>query len=258
MADIAVERPNGGNTFRPGLTERIQWLSHGSVSGRVNLEYSVNGGNTWSPIAMNVADTGSYDWQVPGLSTAQALVRVTDAAMPEVRDDSDAPFIITLAPTYVAVPFGSYWRFDDRNVDPGPEWTSASFDDSAWREGAGQLGYGDGDEHTVLQRTPSAQPSVYFRKKVVLTGAPSAARLRVVLDDGFALWVNGRMVASQNVASTAHSANATADVENLAFQADIDASAFVAGENTLAVMVKQRGPASSDISFDLELILTGP
>jgi len=258
VAEITVERPNGGETFRPGTTERLQWLSHGSVSGRVNLEYSADRGSTWRPIAANVADTGSYDWTVPDLSTSQALVRVTDSGMPEVQDESNAPFTIVRTSTYVAVPFGSYWRFDDRNVDPGPAWTSASFSDSAWREGPGQLGYGDGDEHTVLQRTPSAQPSVYFRRKVVLTGAPSAARLRVVLDDGFALWVNGRMVASRNVESTAHSAYATASVDNLAFQADFDASAFVSGENTLAVMIKQRGPDSSDISFDLELTLTGP
>jgi galactose oxidase len=255
-AAIVVERPNGGESFRPGSTERILWLSHGEVSGRVNLELSSDRGSTWTAIATNLADTGAYDWRVPDVSTAQARVRVSDAEMPETQDVSDAPFIISRASTYIAVPFGSFWRFDDRNIDPGPSWTSASFNDSAWREGPGQLGYGDGDEHTVLVRPATAQPSIYFRKKVALTSAPSAARLRVRFDDGFAVWVNGRLVASRNVGSTAHSAYATSSAENALVQVDLDASAFVSGENTLAVMIKQRGPDSSDVSFDLELTLT--
>jgi galactose oxidase len=257
-AAIVVERPNGGETFRPGSTERILWLSHGEVSGRVNLEFSPDRGSTWRPIATNLADTGSYDWLVPDVSTAQALVRASDAEMPETQDVSDAPFALSRSSTYIPVAFGSFWRFDDRNIDPGPSWTSAAFNDSAWREGPGQLGYGDGDEHTVLVRPATAQPSIYFRKKVSLTGAPSAARLRILFDDGFAVWVNGRLIASRNVGSTAHSAYATSSGENTLVQVDLDASAFTAGENTLAVMIKQRAPDSSDISFDLELTLTGP
>jgi hypothetical protein len=70
--------------------------------------------------------------------------------------------------------------------------------------------------------------------------------------------VNGRLVASRNVGSTAHSAYATGSAENALVQVELDASAFVAGENTLAVMIKQRAPDSSDVSFDLELTLTDP
>jgi galactose oxidase len=70
--------------------------------------------------------------------------------------------------------------------------------------------------------------------------------------------VNGRRVASRNVGNIAHTAFATADGENTQFEVDLDAAAFVAGENTLAVMVKQRGPTSSDVSFDLELRVTTP
>jgi hypothetical protein len=185
-------------------------------------------------------------------------VRISDPAMHEVTDTSEAPFTLSTSATYVAVAFREVWSFDDRNVDPGPSWTGASFDDSAWRYGGGQLGYGDADENTVLNPTSPAQPSVYFRKKVSLPGGASAAHLKVLFDDGFALWVNGRLVASRNVGGTTHAAYATGSAENASFEADIDASAFVAGENTLAVMVKQGGPTSSDVSFDLELRVTRP
>jgi hypothetical protein len=258
QAALMLERPTGGESFHVGAAERIRWLSHGHTSGRVDLEYSTNGGKTWRSIARGVPDTENYDWRIPAEDSAQALVRVIDSEMTEVVDMSKAPFTLSTAATYVAVPFGDDWSFDDRNVDPGPAWTSASFDDSAWRYGTGQFGYGDEDEHTVLRRTSPAQPSVYFRKSVSLTGKPSAARLRVLADDGFALWVNGRLVTSRNVGSTAHAALSTGSAENTLFEADLDASAFVAGENTLAVMVKQRAPESSDVSFDLELSITGP
>jgi len=256
---IMVERPNGGETFRPGATERIQWMSHGDTSGMVNLEYSPDNGSSWSPIATNVADTGLYDWLVPGVSTAQGLVRVSDSHMLEVRDVSDGRFTISRASTYVAVPFGSFWRFDDSNVDPGPAWTSASFNDATWREGPGELGYGDGDEHTVLRKSSPSQPSVYFRKKLSVEGAVQAASLRVRFDDGFVVWVNGTQVLSRNVLSAAHSAYATRNSgDNATVEATIPASAFVSGVNTLAVMVKQVDGTSTDVSFDLELTLTGP
>jgi galactose oxidase len=258
-AAIMVERPNGGETFRPGATERIQWISHGPMSGTVNLEYSPDNGNSWSPIATNVADTGSYDWLVPSVSSSQGLVRISDSEMSEVRDVSDAPFTISRASTYSAVPFGSFWRFDDSNVDLGSAWTSASFNDSTWREGPGQLGYGDGDEHTVLRKSSPSQPSVYFRKKISVEGPVQAASLKMLFDDGFAVWVNGVLVLSGNVSSTAHTAYANRNSgDNARVEASIPSSAFVSGVNTIAVMVKQVDGGSSDLSFDLELTLTGP
>jgi hypothetical protein len=258
-AAIMVERPNGGETFRPGTTEHIQWMSHGPTSGTVNLEYSPDNGNSWSPIATNVADTGSYNWLVPSVSSSQGLVRISDSAMLEVRDVSDAPFTISSASTYIAIPFGSFWRFDDSNVDPGPAWTSPSFNDSTWREGPGQLGYGNGDEHTVLRKTSPSQPSMYFRKQISVEGPVQAASLKMLFDDGFAVWVNGTLVLSRYVPSTAHSVYANQNSGNNArLEASISASAFVSGVNTIAVMVKQVDGSSSDVSFDLELTLTGP
>jgi galactose oxidase len=253
-----LERPNGGESFHAGATERIRWLTHGEMSETVDLEYSTDGGNTWKTIARSVADTGGYDWLVPAENTSRALVRIFPTGSPELADTSEAPFTISTSATFIAIPFGEVWRFNDRNVDPGPTWTSASFDDSTWRHGAGQLGYGDSDEKTVLTPTAPVQPSIYFRKKISFTGKPSAAHVKVLYDDGYVLWVNGRQVASRKVGSLEHSAYATDSAENTVSEVDLDASAFVAGENTLAVMIKQRGPTSSDVSFDLELRVTIP
>jgi len=42
----------------------------------------------------------------------------------------------------VLVPLGAVWRFDDRGVDPGPDWIRATFDDRGWPSGPGPLGAG--------------------------------------------------------------------------------------------------------------------
>jgi hypothetical protein len=103
-------------------------------------------------------------------------------------------------------------------VDPGPAWTSGSFDDSAWRYGTGPFAHLPGPAH------------VCFRKQLSLSRGVSSARLEVVCDDGVALWVNGRLVAARNGGSTAHTALATGRAENTGFNVELaDASAFVAG-----------------------------
>jgi len=152
------------------------------------------------------------------------------------------------------IAMGSVWKYDDRNVDPGSAWTSLAFDDSGWKSGPAQLGYGDGDEATVLTHMTPAQPSYYFRRKLT-TSQPGSASVRVIHDDGVAVFVNGSLVFSKYMArGLAHSVYASAtSPDNELDTFTLPASAFVAGENIVAVMVKQGNPTSSDVSFDFEL-----
>jgi hypothetical protein len=159
--------------------------------------------------------------------------------------------------TTTAIQHGDVWKYDDSNVDPGPAWTSATFDDTAWKSGPSQLGYGDGDEATTLSHQNPAQPTVYFRKKLTLAKAVSAAAAEVIHDDGVVVWVNGHLVFSRYVGNIAHGAYATSlSAENELSAFAIDPSLFVTGENIIAVAIKQAGPTSSDVSFDFKLDLT--
>ncbi len=45
---------------------------------------------------------------------------------------------------------GAEWKYLDTGSDPGVEWVLNGYDDSWWQSGLAQLGYGDGDEKTVL------------------------------------------------------------------------------------------------------------
>src|SRR5512133_2038201 len=44
------------------------------------------------------------------------------------------------------LPLGSEWKYNDLGVDPGVGWNQPSWDDSSWKVGRGEFGYGDGDE----------------------------------------------------------------------------------------------------------------
>ncbi|RMG55167.1 MAG: hypothetical protein D6723_03285, partial [Acidobacteria bacterium] len=44
-------------------------------------------------------NTGQIDWTVDGSTTTAARIRVLSLAQPTIRDDSDAPFSIVVAPT---------------------------------------------------------------------------------------------------------------------------------------------------------------
>ena len=112
---------------------------------------------------------------------------------------------------------------------------------------------------TLLQANP-LYPSAYFRKVVPLAEPVAAAELTVLHDDGVAVWVNGTQVFAKYVDDgTDYAAFATqTSLDNEVSSAAISLapSPFVVGDNVIAAMVKQAGPSSSDVSFDLTLTVT--
>ncbi|ADO72671.1 galactose oxidase-like domain-containing protein [Stigmatella aurantiaca] len=154
-----------------------------------------------------------------------------------------------------AIAFGDRWEYDDSGVDPGPSWMAPAFDSASWKVGVGQFGHGDGDEVTVLASPRPARPSTYFRKKIHLSGPVTSASLELLFEDGVAVFVNGTQVFARNVGRLAHSKYATGSLENARETVELvlQPNPFVKGENTVAVVVKQVGATSPDLSFDLAL-----
>jgi hypothetical protein len=165
-------------------------------------------------------------------------------------------------PPQTLVAAGSTWRYRDDGTDQGTAWRNGGFNDSSWSTGAAQLGYGDGDEQTVVSYGPNASNkyiTTYFRRtfSVANPAALSNVELRLLRDDGAVVYLNGVEVARSNmpsgaIAYTTRAGGATGD-ENAYNSYPIDPSRFVAGTNTLAIEVHQVDPTSSDISFDLSL-----
>ncbi len=96
---IAVIVPNGGEIWQSGSSQTIKWTST-NVS-YVNVEFSPNGGQTWTMVAENVnsaTGSGNYPFTAPAFVSANCLVRVTDTKNANVSDLSDAPFTVQPSP----------------------------------------------------------------------------------------------------------------------------------------------------------------
>ncbi|WP_153392840.1 delta-60 repeat domain-containing protein [Ornithinicoccus halotolerans] len=163
--------------------------------------------------------------------------------------------------TYIA-PSAAGWRYWDGGPRP-PGWAAPEFDDSSWRAGPAELGYGDGDEATVIGFGPSSWEKYmasYFRMSFTAEQEPVELTLRLLADDGAVVYLNGHEVARDNMpAGTVDGATAAAsgrwgNAERAWRSFSLNPSQVVAGTNVLAVEVHQDQPTSSDLSMDAELL----
>jgi hypothetical protein len=164
------------------------------------------------------------------------------------------------------VPRGSAWRYVDDGSDQGTAWRDPAFADTGWKTGAAQLGYGDGDEATVVSYggNPDAKfITTYFRRSFTVTQPGQFGRLtlRVLRDDGAVAYLNGIEVFRSNLPAgpigyrTLASANSPDEARYLEVTLDAVANPALVrvGTNLLAVEVHQYSQWSSDAGFDAEL-----
>jgi len=157
---------------------------------------------------------------------------------------------------------GSVWRYSDTGMNLGTAWQQVAYNDVAWPSGLAQLGYGDGDEATVVGYGPDAankHATTYFRKSFNLTDATQFLSLSISLlvDDGAVADLNGREIARVNMPSgridyTTLASGGISD-ENAFTEFQISPTYLKSGINILAIEVHQADTGSSDISFDCSL-----
>jgi hypothetical protein len=72
-----VRSPAGG-VFDPGESVSVQWISDDDEFDVVNvdIEFSSNGGQSWTTVASATADDGVFNWTVPDVSTSNGVIRV--------------------------------------------------------------------------------------------------------------------------------------------------------------------------------------
>jgi hypothetical protein len=200
---------------------------------------------------------------LPGVGHYILRLTVSDG---ELSSSDDIEFQVDRplsAVTFVSK--GSVWRYLDDNSNQGTAWRDPAFDDSAWNSGPAQLGFGDGDEVTVINGGPSNARYIttYFRGTF---DVPSVAGLRdlavnVLRDDGVVVYLNGTEVFRSNMpegatitsSTYASSAVGGADETTTYYPGAISPTLLKAGANTLAIELHQANATSSDLSFDLEL-----
>jgi len=163
------------------------------------------------------------------------------------------------------VPAGATWKYLDDGSNQGTGWRGNAFNDASWSSGPAQLGYGDGDEATVVSYGPNANNkyvTTYFRHEfeVADTSIYSSLTLSVLRDDGAVVYLNGGEVyrtimptGTITYSTPASSAISGAD-ENTFYDTTIDPGNLRNGTNVIAVEIHQANSTSSDISIDVKLV----
>jgi hypothetical protein len=204
-------------------------------------------------------EIGHEDLERPELSDAIKSWRAGDRSVGGIE-------VPTPANTLVLIAAGAAWRYLDTGVDPTPNWTARAFGDATWLRGLAPLGYGDGDEATVVSYGTNAANkhiTTWFRHAftVASTSAVRALTLRLLRDDGAVAYLNGAEVFRSNMPTGIISQSTLAlgavpppDEGSYYYVAALDPGRLLVGTNVVAVEVHQSATNSSDLSFDLQLL----
>ena len=147
--------PNGGEVWEAGTLQNITWEA--SAITHVDIEYTDNNGNIWTPIVSNLLSTGAYQWVVPSeLNSPQSKIRVKDSDDESPIDESDGIFTIKPKPTIrVTTPQGGdiFSTQEEVNIT----WESSGIDYVGIRYTTTN-GIGSGTEpafYTIATSTPN-------------------------------------------------------------------------------------------------------
>jgi len=156
------------------------------------------------------------------------------------------------------------WKYSDSGTDLGNSWIAANFNETSWKSGQAELGYGDNDEKTVIGYGADSNNKYitsYFRKSFVLNNKQKVSGLTLLLkcDDGAVIYLNGSEIQRYNMPSgtigfgTLATASISGATESQFQSFPIAPDKLINGTNIIAIEVHQAAPTSADVSFDLEL-----
>jgi hypothetical protein len=159
------------------------------------------------------------------------------------------------------IPRSAIWRYSADGSRQPEHWNLATFDDSAWKTGAAGFGYGDDDDHTVLEDMQNRYAAVCIRKTFTVERADDIESLflYVNFDDGFIAYLNGKRVASAGVHGSAGELRIDqheAQGDEL-FEIPSAKSLLKRGVNVLAIEGHNATLDSSDFSLDPFLTTDG-
>jgi hypothetical protein len=211
---------------------------------------------------------GTLSYTDTGLSPSSTYsysltaVNANGSSTPAVAEATTAAAPTTQRVTLVSA--GSTWRYLYPAAWPSG-WSTRTFDDSAWSQGPGPLGFGSAGIATNVDVPPptSNRPrSALLRQRfdVVDRAKLSDLVLTTRADDGIVVYVNGQELGRSNVAAGTVSAStyATAAPRTSAAAANpvrwtVPSTMLQDGSNTIAVACLVNYRATPDLSFDLSL-----
>lgn len=234
---------------------RLRLLAADATTGSIHQDFKPSFDKFYGVRALSVSDqilAVGGDFTQVGEVAAQGIVRFPIGAAPPPSGSTTVGYTSA----------SSTWHYLDQGVAPEGGWTANGFDTTGWGSGGPQLGYGDGDETTVVSYGPSSSSkyiTTYFRTTFSVDALPTGLTVSLMSDDGAVVYVNGVEVVRDNMPSgtignsTLASSTRDGSAESAFRSFTISPSLLMAGTNTVAAEVHQAYASSSDISFDLRL-----
>lgn len=161
------------------------------------------------------------------------------------------------------------WMYEDSGTDLGTAWRDENYNDGTWGAGLAPLGYGEPWISTPLSfgtDPNNKHRTTYLRRKFFLNldhGDVESLIAGVLYDDGCVVYLNGvEVIRSSSLpagpitfSTLTSSSHEAVDYERF----DLTAFAHLLnrGLNQLAVEVHQRSDSSSDLVFDMALLVQG-
>lgn len=237
--------------------DTLDFDGNGSTTAVTRVEFFANGLKLGEDLAAPFALT----WAAPSPGEYALRAVATDAGGLRATTEVRHVTINAALPNLTLIPRGSVWRYADAGVDLGTNWIDPKFPDRDWAHGPAQLGYGDGDEATLLRAglDPLFKPiTAYFRQWFVSPADLGSFTLRILRDDGVVVYLDGREIFRNNLpagvieSDTLAASDVSGGDESIFLTVTLNGP-LSAGEHLLAAEVHQSSPSSSDLSFDLEL-----
>src|SRR5258706_34205 len=158
----------------------------------------------------------------------------------------------------------SSWKYLDNGSNQGTAWRATNFNDASWATGNAELGYGDGDEATIVSYGPNPNGkyiTAYFRKSFSIANPAiySSLTLGILRDDGAIVYLNGTEVYRTNMPGgnvnylTKAVSNINGIDEATFYYYTFTSPFLVTGINNISVEIHQFNKTSPDISFNFNL-----
>jgi hypothetical protein len=269
---LVKDRAAFNTLYGPGVVVFDQYDGNLQANGET-LSLLIPGS---APGTNTIVDRVRYEAGQPWATTVPGFsLQLRDAMQDNARVANWAAGSVTALPPQ-SIPLLAYtnaWKYMQVSNLDGVNWTAPAFNDSAWPSGAGLLAYENNTLITPLIRTILNPPATttnnaaaghayYFRTKIVVTNdlAGFTINASAYLDDGAVFYVNGaearRVRITDGVVVTNLTFTTGQPPGGDATSPDtftFDPALFLRGTNLLAVEVHQNQPASSDITFGLQL-----
>ena len=102
LPTLSLTSLNSGGHFQGGSSQNVTWTASdvNIASNPISISYSTNG-SSYTAVASNIANSGTYAWTLPSINSATVTLRITATDLAgNVRTVTSGNFIIDIsAPT---------------------------------------------------------------------------------------------------------------------------------------------------------------